>query len=115
MKSRRVVLLLVTMALAIGALSAPALADPPSGNKNISPFTFDCTRGAETRHFVAIGIGQSAQITGQIAGTTEVVMFVQVIDQGVVVFDIRGLSTSDNLWTCTIEEVPGLVVKVAIN
>ena len=41
-------------------------------------------------------------------------MFVQVIDQGVVVFDIRGLSTNGNLWTCTIEEVPGVVVKVAI-
>jgi hypothetical protein len=114
MKGRRIILLLVTMALAIGSLTGPALADPPPGNKNINPFTFDCTRGSESRHFVAIGIGQSAQIAGQIVGTNEVVMFVQLIDNGVVVFDIPGLSSSDTLWTCTIEEVPGVVVNVII-
>jgi len=114
MKSRRVVLLLSTVALAIASLSGPALADPPPGNKNINPFTFDCTRGSDSRHFVAVGIGQSAQIAGQVVGTTEVVMFVQIIDHGVVVFDIPGLATSDALWTCTIGEFPDVVTRVII-
>ena len=53
----RIVLAVVSVSL---LSSAPALADPPPSNKNIEPFTFDCMRGSESRHFVAIGIGQSA-------------------------------------------------------
>jgi hypothetical protein len=114
MKRLRVLLLVGLAALFIASVTGPALADPPPSNKNVNPFMFDCTRGSVTRHFVAIGIGQSAQLAGQIVGTSEVVMFVQVIAQGVLVFDIPGLSSSDALWTCTIEEVPDLVVEVLI-
>jgi len=63
---------------------------------------------------VAIGIGQSAQIAGQIQGTNEVVRFVQINDHGVVVFDIPGLSSSDTVWTCTVQEAPDVVFKVMI-
>ena len=67
----RIVLGVVSLSL---LSSVPALADPPPSNKNIEPFTFDCMRGSESRHFVAIGIGQSAQIAGQIQGTDEVLL-----------------------------------------
>jgi hypothetical protein len=107
----RIVLAVVSVSL---LSSAPALADPPPSNKNIEPFTFDCMRGSESRHFVAIGIGQSAQIAGQIQGTHEVVRFVQLTDHGVVVFDIPGLSSSVTVWTCTVQEAPDVVFKVLI-
>jgi hypothetical protein len=107
----RIVLAVVSVSL---LSSAPALADPPPSNKNIEPFTFDCTRGSESRDFVAIGIGQSAQIAGQIQGTNEVVRFVQINDHGVVVFDVPGLSSSDTVWTCTVLEAPDSVFKVLI-
>ena len=107
----RIVLAVVSVSL---LSSAPALADPPPSNKNIFPFTFDCTSGSESRHFVAIGIGQSGQIAGQIQGTNEVVVFVQIIANGVVVFDVPGLSSTDTLWTCTVQEAPDAVFKVMI-
>jgi hypothetical protein len=114
MRSRRVVHVVGMVVLTLTSLTGPALADPPPSNKNINPFTFDCTRGSESRQFVGVAIGQSASIAGQVVGTTEVVMFVQIIVQGVVVFDIPGLSTRSELWTCTVEEVPDLVAKVMI-
>jgi hypothetical protein len=115
MKGLRVLLLVGLVALFVASGTGSAIADPPQSNKNVSPLTFDCARGSETRSFVAIGIGQSAQITGQIVGTSEVVMIVQIInDQGVVVFDIAALSSSDAVWTCTIEEIPGVVGEVLI-
>jgi hypothetical protein len=47
--------------------SVPAMADPPpSFNPNTSVFTFDCSRGSETRTFQAIAILQSASIAGQL-------------------------------------------------
>jgi hypothetical protein len=113
-KSRRLVLIVGMVALAMASVTGPAFADPPPSNKNINPFTFDCVRGSESRQFVGVAIGQSASIAGQVVGTTEVVRFVQIIDHGLVVFDIPGLSTRDTLWTCTVEEVPDLVVKVMI-
>jgi hypothetical protein len=113
MKSLRVLLLVGLVTLLVGSAAGSAFADPPLSNKNVNPFTFDCARGSETRSFVAIGIGQSAQITGQIVGTTEVVMIVQIIDQGVVLLDIAALSSRDAVWTCTIEEIPG-VARVLI-
>jgi hypothetical protein len=114
MKSLRVLLLVGLVALLVGSGTGSAFADPPQSNKNVNPLTFDCTRGSETRSFVAIGIGQSAQITGQVVGTPEVVMIVQIVDQGVVVFDIAALSSRDAVWTCTIEEIPGAVARVLI-
>ena len=113
-KIKSVVVLALTIAALTSSLTGPALADPPPGNKNVNPFTFDCTRGTESRHFVAIGITQSLQIAGQIVGTSEVVVFVQLVYQGVVVFNIPGLAKSDGLWTCSIEEVPGLIAEVMI-
>jgi len=114
MKALRVVSVAVSLTVVVGALAAPALADPPLGEKNVSPLTFDSTRGSASRHFVAVGITQSAQIAGQIVGTNEVVMFVQIVDDGAVVFNIKGLASSDQLWTCTIDELPGVVAKVTI-
>ena len=107
----RIVLAVVSVSL---LSSAPALADPPPSNKNIQPFTFDCMRGSESRDFVAIGIGQSAQIAGQIQGTHEVVRFVQITEPGGVVFDIPGLSSRDTVWTCSVQEAPDVVFKVLI-
>jgi hypothetical protein len=114
MRGRRVFLFVGMVALAISSPTGPALADPPPSNKNINPFTFDCARGSESRQFVAVAIGQSASIAGQVTGTMEVVRFVQIIDHGVVVFDVPGLSSRDALWTCSIEQVPDVVVKVMI-
>ena len=111
---RSLIVLGLAASLLVGLLAGPALADPPPGNKNVQPFTFDCARGSESRHFVAVGIGQSAQIAGQIQGTNDVVVFVRIITDGVVVFDIPGLSSRDTLWTCTIQELPHSVVKVKI-
>jgi hypothetical protein len=43
-----------------------------------------------------------------------VVVFVQIIADGVVVFDVPGLTSTDTLWTCTVQEASDAVFKVMI-
>jgi hypothetical protein len=103
------------LALAIGAvtnlMAGPAVADP--ANKNVLPLTFDCVRGTQTRHFVAVGIAQSQQISGQLISDTSVILLKRIVVDGQVVFAVPGWQGRPSLWTCTIQEFPGVVVEAA--
>lgn len=94
------------------ALASPAMADPPSTNKNASILTFNCTRGTETTTFQAVGIAQSLQLAGQVLDGTAVVVLVRIIANGQVVFEIPGQVGRPDLWSCTIAELPGAVGEV---
>jgi hypothetical protein len=94
---------------------APALADPPpTHNPNTSIWTFHCSRGAEELSFESIGIVQSAQISGQIVDGRGVSIFTHVEVNGQVVYDTPGQANRSDLWTCTIEELTGVVAQVAL-
>jgi hypothetical protein len=95
-------------------VAAPAMADPPPTNPNVSVLSFDCHRGSETQAFQAVGILQSLQIAGQRLDGTGVVVFVHAEVDGQVLFDIPGQSGRADIWTCSIAEVPGLVVDVLL-
>jgi hypothetical protein len=90
--------------------TVPAMADPPPSNPNTSVFTFDCSRGSETRTFQAIGILQSASIAGQLLEGNGVIVFTHIESNGQVVFDVPGQAGRPDLWSCTITEPPGAVV-----
>jgi hypothetical protein len=93
----------------------PAMADPPpSHNPNTSVWTFDCSRGSETRTFQAIAILQSASIAGQRLDGTGVVIFMHVEVNGQVVYDIPGQAGRSDLWSCTIAELPGVVADMLL-
>lgn len=98
-----------TLVCAVLAAS-PATADP--ANKNVQVLTFDCTRGSESTSFQAAGIAQSLQIAGQLLDGSGVVVAVHIELGGQVIFDIPGQSGRSDLWTCTLEEVPGAVFRV---
>ena len=106
----------LVLALSIGAatnlISGPAVADPD--NKNVAPLTFDCVRGNQTRHLVAVGIAQSQQISGQVVSETAVILFKRIIIDGQVVFAVPGWEGRPSLWTCTVQELPGVLVEAAI-
>jgi hypothetical protein len=94
---------------------APALADPPpTHNPNTSIWTFHCSRGVETLSFQSIGIVQSAQISGQIVDGGGTQIFTHVEVNGQVVYDIPGQADRSDLWTCTIEELTGVVAQVVV-
>ena len=101
----------VVIALAVVSAS-PAMADPPSSNKNTSVLTFNCARGTETTSFQAAGIAQSRQLAGQVLDSTAVVVIVRIFVDGQVVFQIPGQVGRPDLWTCAIAEVPGGVGEV---
>jgi hypothetical protein len=107
---------ILTAIIAVTLLaSVPAMADPPpSHNPNTSVFTFDCSRGSETRGFQAIAILQSASIAGQLLDGKGVIVFVHIEFNGQVVFDVPGQSGRSDLWSCTIAEAPGAVVVVLL-
>jgi hypothetical protein len=90
--------------------AAPAMADPPPTNPNGNVLTFDCSRGAETQHFQAIGILQSLQISGQRLDGHGVIVFTHIEVNGQVVFDVPGQAGRSDLWSCTISEAPGVLV-----
>jgi len=90
------------------AVSAPAMADPPSTNPNTNPATFTCVRGAETVTFRAVGIGQSAQIAGQREDGTGVIVFTRLVVDGQLVFEVRGQAKRSDLWSCTVAEDPSV-------
>jgi hypothetical protein len=100
--------------LALAAVTAsPAMADPPATNKNTSVFTFSCTRGStEAITFQAVGIAQSLQIAGQLLDGTAVVVFVRIVFNGQVVFEVPGQLDRPDLWSCTVAEVPGATFLV---
>ena len=105
----------IFVVLALTLSNASAMADPPSDqNPNTSVFTFHCTRGTENLSFQAIGIAQSAAIAGQQLDGNGVVVFTHIEVDGMVVFDIPGQSGRSDLWTCTIEEVPGATTDVLL-
>jgi hypothetical protein len=108
----RGLLLVLLIGATTNLISAPAVADPD--NKNVLPLTFDCVRGNQTRHFVAVGIAQSQQISGQIVSETGVIVIKRLIIDGQVVFAVRGWEGRPSLWTCTVREFPGVIVKAAI-
>jgi len=94
-------------------LAGPASADPPSTNKNAQVLSFDCTRGAETISFQAVGILQSNQISGLLLDGTGVVVIVHIEGaNGQVFFDVPGQADRPDLWTCTVREFPGGLAKV---
>jgi hypothetical protein len=114
MKLLRIGTLLAVVALPLLA-SAPALADPPPTNPNISILTFGCSRGSETQTFQAVGILQSLQIAGQRLDGHGVVIFTHIEDNGQVVFDIPGQSGRSDLWSCTVAELgPEVVFDVLL-
>jgi hypothetical protein len=100
--------------LAIVSLSflvaAPAMADPPSTNPNVNPFTFTCVRGAETLTFQATGIAQSAQIAGQRLDGTGVIVFTRLVVDGQLIFEVPGQADRSDLWSCTVAEDPSLLL-----
>ena len=100
---------LATLVCAVLAAS-PAGADP--GNKNANVLTFDCMRGSEMTSFQAVGILQSAQIVGQLLDGTGVVVIVHIEIGGQVIFDVPGQAGRSDLWTCSVEEIPGSVSNV---
>jgi hypothetical protein len=100
-----------TMLLLAGT---PAMADPPTSNPNGNVLTFSCVRGAEAQNFQAIGILQSAQISGQRLDGTGVVIFKRIEVNGQVVYDVPGQAGRSDLWTCSIAEVPGVIVTVML-
>ena len=106
--------LVSAVAMIVLLAGSPAMADPPPTNPNGNVFTFDCTRGSDTRHFQAIGIFQSAQISGQLLEGHGVIVFTHFEIDDQVVFDVPGQTGRTDLWTCTIAEVPGAVVDAFI-
>jgi hypothetical protein len=102
----------VGLALAVTSAS-PAMADPPSTNENMIVWNYDCVRGSETLAFQAASISQNQALALQLLDGTAVVhnVHAELLD-GQVVFDIPGQSERPDLWSCTIAEVPGVVVDV---
>jgi hypothetical protein len=101
------------LALAVTSAS-PALADPPSENKNTSILNFNCTRGTESTTFQAVGIAQSLQVAGQVLDDTAVVVLVQISLNGQVIFEVPGQLSRPDLWSCTIAEIQGSSALVFI-
>ena len=113
MKLARIVAVVV-MSASLSSI-APALADPsPTHNPNTSIWTFHCNRGAEALSFESIGIVQSAHISGQIVDGRGASIFTHVEVNGQVVYDTPGQAHRSDLWTCTIEELTGVVAQVAL-
>ena len=111
MKLARIVAVVV-MSVSLSSI-APALADPsPTNNPNTSIFTFDCSRGTETLSFAAIAIGQSQSISGHLLDGPGTVVFTHIEVDGQVIFDSPGQAGRSDVWTCTIEELTGVIVQV---
>jgi hypothetical protein len=97
------------------ASAAPALADPPlDKNKNAGVLTFDCSRETETQTFETVGIAHNAAIVGQLLDGTGVVRLTHVEINGQVIFDSPGQAGRSDLWTCSIEEIPGAFVRMFV-
>lgn len=103
-----IVLAIVSLSLSV---AAPAMADPPSTNPNVNPFTFTCVRGSETLTFQATGIAQSAQVVGQLSGGSAVIVFTSLVIDGQLIFDVPGQAERSDLWSCTIAEDPGVLIE----
>jgi hypothetical protein len=114
MKIRRLVMASILAILAIPLLpGVPAMADPPSTNPNMIVWHYACNRGSETLAFQAGSISQNQALALQLLDGTAVVHNVHAeLLNGQVVFDIPGQSGRPDLWSCTIAEVPGVVVDV---
>ena len=97
-------------------LCAPAMADPPpTTNPNTSVFTLSCNRGTETQSFQTVTITQNLALASQRLDGQGVVIFTHIESAGgEVFFDIPGQAGRSDLWTCTIAEVPGVIVTVIL-
>jgi hypothetical protein len=109
MRLLRIGTLLAIVALPLLA-GAPAMADPPSTNPNVSPLTFTCVQGSETLNFQAMGILQSAQIAGQRLDGHGVIVFTRLVVDGQLFFEVPGQAGRLDLWSCTIAEDPGVLL-----
>ena len=70
-------------------------------------------RGSETISFQAVGILQSNQISGQLLDGTQVVVIVYIQGaSGQIFYQVPGQLNRDDLWTCTIREIPGGIGSV---
>jgi len=83
------------------------LQDPPATNKNTSVLTFNCVRGTETKTFQAIAIAQSQSVSGHLLDGTAAVVFLRIVIDGQVIFEVPGQLNRPDLWSCTIAEVQG--------
>jgi hypothetical protein len=111
---KRVFLLVLASIALMLTIPHEAIADPPATNKNTDPFTFLCTRGTEVIQFQAIGIRQSAQIAGQVLTDTSVIVFVRLVVDGQVIFDVQGQAGRADLWSCAVPSDPGVFVDAFI-
>ena len=95
--NRLFVLVLASIALML-TIPHEAIADPPATNKNADPLTW----GTEVIQFQAVGIRQSAQIAGQVLTDNNVIVFVRLIDDGQVIFEVPGQAGRADLWSCAV-------------
>ena len=110
---RLFVLVLASIALML-TIPHEAIADPPATNKNADPLTFLCTRGTDAIQFQAVGIRQSAQIAGQVLTDHSVIVFVRLIVNGQVIFEVPGQAGRTDLWSCAVLSNPGVFVDAFI-
>lgn len=110
---RLFVLVLASIALML-TIPHEAIADPPATNKNADPATFLCTRGTEVIQFQAVGIRQSAQIAGQVLTDNSVIVFVRLIVNGQVIFEVPSQAGRADLWSCAVLSNPGVFVDAFI-
>jgi hypothetical protein len=105
------VFVLVSVLCAVFISPLQAAADIPITNKNAGPATFHCMRGSEHTTFVAVGITQSAAIAGQVLTNQSVVVFTRLLIDGQLIFEVPGQANRSDLWTCTVEEDPSVLVE----
>ena len=110
---RLLVLVLASISLML-TIPHEAIADPPATNKNVAPASFLGTRGTEGFEFTAVGIGQSAQIAGQVLLDNSVIVFVRLIIDEQVVFEVPGQLGRSDLWSCAVTSDPGVFVDAFI-
>jgi hypothetical protein len=95
--------------------TTPAMADPsPTTNPNTSAFTLSCIRATETESFQTVTITQNLAVASQRLDGQGVVIFTHIEFDGQVFFDIPGQAGRSDVWTCTITEVPGVIVTVLL-
>ena len=109
MKLLRIGTLLAIVALPLLA-GAPAMADPPPTNPNVSVWNYACVRGPEMLAFQATAISQNQTLAGHLVDGTGVAHTVRATVNGQVVFEIKGQSGRPDLWSCTVAELGPTVV-----
>ena len=75
---------------------------------------FSVRGGTEVIQFQAVGIRQSAQIAGQVLTDNSVIVFVRLIVNGQVIFEVPGQAGRADLWSCAVLSNPGVFVDAFI-